>query len=247
MKFYKRLPINRKDPMSNAFAVEADGRIVTNTHASIQAPRGTTAQRPTVLSNGEIRYNTELGTGELEAYINGSWQIVKTNRQAEITVNTFTNGDYLNTVFGPLNYNVNTAKPQNVMVYVENVYQVPTSNYTLVLSTVGTPITAASTIIGTAPASTTTLVLNSIADFNIGNSITGTNIVSTATITSVNTQSHSITITPPTTGIINSGTTVISTFALGTYVVFTNDAVPVPNKPVTVLQGFDGYNPPFEV
>jgi len=246
MKFYKRLPINRKDPISNAFAVEADGRIVTNTHASIQAPGGTTAQRPTVLSNGEIRYNTELGTGELEAYINGSWQIVKTNRQAEITVNTYTNGDYLNTIFGPLSYNIDIAKPQNVMVYVENVYQVPTTNYTLEFSSVGSPITTSTMLSIDANLSDTTLYLDSIANFNIGNPISGTNVDGNI-ITAVNTLSNSIDITPGTSGSVSSGTLIISTFNTGTYVVFTDDAVPVPNKPVTVLQGFDGYNPPFEV
>ena len=31
MKYYKRLPLHRKDPINNRFAVEADGRIVTTT------------------------------------------------------------------------------------------------------------------------------------------------------------------------------------------------------------------------
>ena len=95
MKFYKRLPINRKDPMSGRFAVEADDRIITTTTRGMQMPSGTALERTTVPVDGEIRYNKDIGAGgELEAYINGTWEIIKTNRPATVTQQEFDNGDY---------------------------------------------------------------------------------------------------------------------------------------------------------
>jgi hypothetical protein len=244
MKFYKRQSLSTIDPMDNKLAVEVDGRIVTNTSASLQLPVGGKEQRPTVLRNGEIRYNTEIGTGEIEAYINGSWQRIKTNRQQVISQQTFTNGDYANTIFGPLAWDVDVTKPQNVMVYVDNVYQVPTTNYTLVGSTIGQPLTTSTTVSASVSFGATLVPLNSVINFNAGQRIDGTNLTGN-TIVSVDTTNSTVTITPGTIGNIGPGALAITFFSTGTYIVFKPDAVPVPTKPVTALLGFDGYNPPF--
>lgn len=230
--------------MDNALAKEADGRIVTDTSASLQVPVGNTAQRPNVLKNGEIRYNTQLGTGELEAYIHGSWQIIKTNRQQNITQQTFTNSNYANTIFGPLSYDIDTTKPQNVMVYVDNVYQIPTTNYTLTRSSNAQPLTVSANVTGNVAFNATVVPLDSVVDFNPGQLIDGTNLTNN-TIVSVDSTNSTITISPGTLGNITPGGLAVTFFSTGTYVVFQPDSVPVPTKPVTTLMGFDGYTPPF--
>jgi hypothetical protein len=134
MRFIKRLVLNKKDPVSNTFAVEADGRIRTTTVRSLQLPSGTTTQRPSP-EDGMVRYNTTLHDGEIYN-VSGDgtgWERIKTNRQGQITPQNLGVGNYANTVFGPLSYDVDVAKPQNVMVFVDNVYQIPTTNYTLEL------------------------------------------------------------------------------------------------------------------
>lgn len=249
MKYYKRLSIHRKNPTVDRFVVEQDGRIITDSTNSLELPTGTAAQRPAAPIIGQIRFNTELGVGgELEAYINGQWEIIKTNRQATISQQEFDNGDYADSYFGPLSYDVNINAPQNILVYVENVPQIANINYSLAYSSVGTPITTATTVTVTAPANTTTLYVASVADFNPGNSISGTNLDINTTIVDTSATDKTITLSLGTTNTVNSLTEITTTFATtGTYVRFSNDSLPVPNKPVIVLQGFDGYGPPFEV
>ena len=244
MKFYKRLSIDSKDPMNNSLAVEVDGRIVTVTTNSIQIPVGTTAQRPSVLNNGELRYNTSIGSsgGELEAYVGGKWEVIKTVRQSDISQQIFYNANYANTIFGPLSYNVSITKPQNVVVYVENVPQIANLNYTLISSPLSTSTTATVQII-----SGTVLTVKSVADFNVSNAIThsGNAISAGTTITSVNVTNSTISISNALIGTINTGDSITTTFSSGTYIKFVEDSLPVPTKPVIAILGFDGYTPPF--
>jgi hypothetical protein len=247
MKFYKREYLSTLSPMDNKWAVETDGRIVTDTSASLQLPSGSTVQRPTVLQNGEIRYNTDLGVGgDIEAYIDGSWQQIKTNRQQNITQQTFTNSDYLNTIFGPLAYDVNISSPQSVMVYVDNVYQIPTTNYTLKQSTPSSLLSTSTTVLQFVPFGGTVLHLDSVKDFSVGQRIDGTNLTGN-TVNAVDVAGKTITIFPGALGGITPGGLCVGYFSTGTYIVFSEDAVPTPSKPITALLGFDGYNPPFEV
>jgi hypothetical protein len=248
MKFYKRLPIHRKDPMSGRFAVEADDRIVTTTAKGMQMPRGTAAQRSAPPVNGELRYNTEIGTGgELEAYINGVWEIVKTNRQATVTKQEFDNGDYADTLFGPLAYDIDVNKPENLTVYVENVPQLPGVNFNLLYSTVGSPIIATAYTTGFFNPGETELGVDSVADFNFGQVITGNFIAPGTTVVTTDPVLNTITIDQGITGAIIGGTLLTTEFAPGTYIKFSIDSLPVPNKPVITLLGLDGYCPPFEV
>lgn len=139
MKFYKRAALTPKDPQSNKFAVESNGQLVTTTKVSMQMPAGAITDRPNTFVDGQIRYSTTLN--EYEVYNSSGdgtgWEIMRTVRPANITVQTVGSGDYVTTTFGPLQYTTvtnytNYLKPQNIMVYVENVYQIPYTNYTLV-------------------------------------------------------------------------------------------------------------------
>jgi hypothetical protein len=244
MRFYRRQTSSVK-PQDTTFAVEADGRIVTKTKVGMEMPSGEQLDRYTTPKNGTIRYNQDVGPGgELEAYVNGTWEIIKTNRQATVTRQTFNNGDYADTIFGPLAYDIDITRPENVMVYVDNVYQVPGVNYELKESIAGLPITTATTIAISANFGDTTIFLESIADFNAGRVLSGTNLEGNIII-ATSATTNSITISPGAAGFIPVGGLAVVNISTGTYVVFTEDAIPTPSKPVTTLLGLDGYCPPF--
>ena len=126
MKFVKKLPINRSDPMSNRFSVLADDRIVTSTKVSLSMPVGTNADRPTVYLDGQIRFNSI--TNDLETYnaSNLGWELIRTVRPAPITQQTLGPGDYTGTDFGPLRYDsgeyyVDYNNPQNIFVFIQDI------------------------------------------------------------------------------------------------------------------------------
>ena len=319
MKFYKKLPLNRKDPMSDRFAVHADDKIVTTSKISMQVPSGDTSFRPKDAVNGDIRYNVDIPTGgNFEGFINGAWSLFKTTAQSNqhVTQQVFNNGNYFNSYFGPLKYNVDASRPQNILVYVENVPQLANINYTLVRSdftasyatSLTSPVSINATVLpitdvsnfiagnvitgkGIAPgtiiestdsisstvllnvgvtaalpfnsvvsttfytptitshttASATTLVgttivnVNSVADFNIGNSISGVGIAPGTTIVSTSATALTITLSKPCVGIIAATTLLTTSFAApGTYIYFNPDSLPVPFKPVISIIGLDG-------
>jgi hypothetical protein len=102
-------------------------------------PKGTTAQRPQLTSvrqptdaNGTIRYNTTIPA--LEAYVGGAWVTVASPFAAAITKQTLGPGDGVVTIFGPLNTTFApsyAASADNVLVLVENVMQISTTNFTI--------------------------------------------------------------------------------------------------------------------
>lgn len=137
MKFIKRLPLARTDPMSDKFAVLVDDRIITNTKVSISMPVGSDLDRPSIYLNGQVRFNTSIN--ELETYNNVhlGWENIRTVRPAPITQQSLGPGDYTETDFGPLRYSTgeyytNYTSPQNIFVFIENVFQISTTNYTLI-------------------------------------------------------------------------------------------------------------------
>jgi hypothetical protein len=142
MKYIKKAPIVQNNPMSDRFSVLADNRIVTTSKSFMGVPKGADIDRQGfAYENGTIRWNTDLN--EFEVY-NGispgtGWEVMRTVRPAPITLQNLGNGDYFNVDFGPLQYSTNEyystlwlAIPQNIFVYIENVFQIPTVNYNLI-------------------------------------------------------------------------------------------------------------------
>ena len=240
MRFIKRLVLNKKDPVSNTFAVEADGRIRTTTVRSLQLPSGTTTQRPSP-EDGMVRYNTTLHDGEIYN-VSGDgtgWERIKTNRQGQITPQNLGVGNYANTVFGPLSYDVDVAKPQNVMVFVDNVYQIPTTNYTLEL---GSGISTSTTLTADINNNSSSMHVNSTTNILVGMSVSATTgLANGTTVTSVDSVTQVVGINPVATGLLLSGETVTFAESSGVFVNFTS---PAPAKQVFALLGFDGYAPP---
>ena len=245
MKFYKRQSINPADPMDNRLSVQADGRIDTNTVASLQIPAGTKAERPDTGINGMIRYNKDIGAGgEFEAFIDGEWTLFRNGRQNAITQQTFTNTNYQNTIFGPLAYDIDIGRPQNIMIYIDNVYQITATNYTLVQSTLEVPLTTSTLVTQLAGFGETIIHVEDLTNFNVGAALAGTNLQNN-TIVAISATDLTITVEPGALGVIPVGGSAIAFFSTGTYLQFSDDIVPPPSKPITALLGFDGYGPPF--
>jgi hypothetical protein len=112
-------------------------RVVVNANGGMMLPKGTTAQRPQLTgvrqptdANGTIRYNTS--STSIEAYIGGSWVTVSTALASAVVKQTLGPGDGVSTIFGPLNSTFApsyAASADNVIVLVENVMQISTTNF----------------------------------------------------------------------------------------------------------------------
>jgi hypothetical protein len=133
-------------------------RVVVNANGGMMLPKGTTAQRPQLTSvrqptdaNGTIRYNTTIPA--LEAYVGGAWVTVASPFAAAITKQTLGPGDGAFTIFGPLNSTFAAsyaASADNVLVLVENVMQISTTNFTINQNPTSTGPTAGAEINATA-------------------------------------------------------------------------------------------------
>lgn len=238
MKYYKRQPIDSKNPTSNSFAVQADGTIITDTHGAIEIPDGDNSQRPAAPSEGMLRYNTQLGY--FEAYTSGAWNTIQAVTNFNVVQQEFDNGDYADMYFGPLSRDVDVSKPQEVFVYVENVPQISNYNYTLEYGAVGSPITTSTVLTSNTGSGQWMINVASVADFNTGQKIQGSGLDALTTVTATSVTDLTITLSLPTLNPINSGTVVTTTIGTGTWVKFSNNSLPVPHKPVFVITGFAG-------
>ena len=135
MKFLKKLQLAKKNLTDDRIAVDANSLIYFESTNAMKLPIGTTNQQPgqsenTITSpvNGMVRYNST--TNELEVYQNSAWRNIRFKEATAITQQSAGTGDGTETKFGPLSP-IPTAA-QNVLVLVENVMQIATTNYTLV-------------------------------------------------------------------------------------------------------------------
>lgn len=137
MRLLKAQNTNLRNLYGKGVRYDINDQVIVDSANSLLIPKGTTAERPATPNNGHIRYNTE--DNQFEAYQNGAWREIRfkePNQDPGIVVQTLGFGDAVETTFGPLDsqdtdYPV-PAAAQNILVFVENVYQLPTTNYTLV-------------------------------------------------------------------------------------------------------------------
>jgi hypothetical protein len=135
MKFLKKLQLAKKNLTDDRIAVDGNSLVYFESTNAMKLPIGTTNQQPgqsgntiTSPANGMVRYNSD--TNQLEAYQNSAWRNVRFKEATAITQQTAGTGNGTETKFGPLSP-IPTAA-QNVLVLVENVMQIATTNYTLV-------------------------------------------------------------------------------------------------------------------
>lgn len=137
MRLIKAQNTNLRNIYGKGVKYDVNEQVILDSNNVMLVPKGTTAQRPASPVNGHIRYNTT--TEQLEAYQNGAWRKIRfkePNQDPGITQQNLGFGDDIETIFGPLEsgdseYPVPIAA-QNILVFIENVFQLSTTNYTLV-------------------------------------------------------------------------------------------------------------------
>jgi hypothetical protein len=141
MKFLKQKNISKYSITDQTLFTNHYGRAVMGLSGGLRLPQGTTAQRPQTsgvrypgsaseFADGTIRYN--LDTNTLEALIAGVWEVVRAPGATTITKQTLGPGDGIVVAFGPLT--LTPSSENNIIVLVENVMQIGTTNYTLTSS-----------------------------------------------------------------------------------------------------------------
>ena len=135
--------LRRIQPASKGVKYDIDDQVVMVSERALRVPVGTLPQRPgsagiaTSSAIGQVRYNST--DQQLEAYQNGAWREVRfkePNQDPGIVWQTLSPaGDQVETVFGELqsgdtDYPV-PASANNILVLIENVVQLPTTNYTI--------------------------------------------------------------------------------------------------------------------
>ena len=158
MRLLKAQNTNLRNIYGKGVKYDVDDQVIVDSTNSMLVPKGTgdatetagTAlnQRPVTPVNGHVRYNTSLdGDGVeigLEVYNLNAWRRLRykePNVNPGIVWQNLGNGDATETVFGLLDsddpdYPIPTAA-EHVLVLVENVVQLPTTNYTLEQSVSG--------------------------------------------------------------------------------------------------------------
>jgi hypothetical protein len=149
MKFLKQKNISKFSISDNTLLANDFGRVVMDVRGGLLLPKGTTAQRPKTTSvrqptnaNGMIRYNTTqvLRDGVLydiglEAFVGGNWEVVRSPGAVSVDKRQLTPmGDAIEFNFIlPSDYQtLPPASADNILVLVENVFQISSTNFTLV-------------------------------------------------------------------------------------------------------------------
>lgn len=143
MRYIKRQSTNSRGLIGRGIHVTpTDREVVLDSENVVLVPKGKTEDRPQFPRNGHLRYNTDVN--EFEMYQDDAWRQMRfkePNRDPGIIVQSLGLGNASETVFGPLNsqdpdYPV-PASAAHVLVFVENVYQLPNTNYSLVQNPAG--------------------------------------------------------------------------------------------------------------
>ena len=151
MKFLKQKNISKFSITDQTLFTNHYGRAVMGLTGGLRLPQGTTAQRPQItndvrypgnsieFADGTIRYNTT--TNSLEALIAGVWEVVRAPGTQTIRKQTLGPGDDSETIFGTLD-EIPVVPPgapydYNIMVFIENVFQISGDNYDILFNYLG--------------------------------------------------------------------------------------------------------------
>jgi hypothetical protein len=140
MKFLKTKNISKFSINDRTIVAYPNGngpgaRVVMNAHGGLMLPKGTTSERPQLTgvrqptdANGTIRYNTT--TSSIEAYVGGAWEVVRAPGTATITKQTLGPGNDVDVDFY-FSGGLTAVSADNLIVLVENVMQISSTNFTL--------------------------------------------------------------------------------------------------------------------
>lgn len=139
MRLLKAQNTNLRNVYGKGVKYDVNGQVIIDTTNVMLVPKGTTAERPASPVDGHLRYNTTLS--ELEVRSEGEWRSVRykePNNDPGIVLQNLGNGSGIGSGiihFGPLNSqdpNTNYTAPvdaKNILVFVENVFQIAVTNY----------------------------------------------------------------------------------------------------------------------
>jgi len=145
MRLIKQQTTNARSITGKGYKYNLQNDIATVDANALLVPRGTTDSKPTLPINGFVRYNTSIEA--FEFYVDGIWQVVRYKEPGLIHQQTLGpgNGQYI--YFGPLNsQDDDFPEPfaaQNIIVLVENVFQISNTNYSMILNPSAPPSTGA--------------------------------------------------------------------------------------------------------
>ena len=140
MRYLRQQIINRRSPSDSRIKVDMTDSIVMDTVNNMLMPKGASSDRPVSPVNGMMRYNTE--TNQFEGYQAGAWRNFRFKEPGKMEVFPIGTGNAVETKFA-LNFDPFTITPQsgmpwdagqiakNLIVVVENVFQIATVNYTI--------------------------------------------------------------------------------------------------------------------
>jgi hypothetical protein len=136
MRLIKAQNTNLRNIYGKGVKYDVNDQVVVDSTNVMLVPKGTEAQRPDNPTNGHMRYNTTAN--EFEFYQDGAWRKVRYKEPRAIVQQNLGSGDAVETLFGPLNNgDTDYPDPQNsggstdILVFVENVFQIFGTNYTL--------------------------------------------------------------------------------------------------------------------
>jgi hypothetical protein len=139
MRLLKGQNTNLRNIKGKGVKYDVNDQVILDSTNCVLVPKGTFAQRPVSPNNGHLRYN--IDDNEFEVYQNSAWRELRYKEPGSIVQQNLGNGDAVETVFGPLNSGDTDfpvpAAAQNVLVLIENVIQISTTNYTLEQSVSG--------------------------------------------------------------------------------------------------------------
>jgi hypothetical protein len=142
MRLIKAQNTNLRSIYGKGVKYDINNQVIVDSENVLLIPKGSEAKRPDSPTNGHIRYNTD--DNQFEVFQNGAWREIRfkePNQDPGIVQQNLGNGDANETVFGPLasgdsDFPVPVAA-QNILVFVENVFQISDLNYTLEQSSGG--------------------------------------------------------------------------------------------------------------
>ena len=150
MRYLRRQTLNRRAAYDNTLYVDTNGSVIMGSRTALKLPNGLgddnmspggvgdpNNERPVVPQNGMMRYNET--TFDIEVYQGDTWRALRYRESGQITQQTLGVGDGDTVYFGPLNpappdisQNGYTWTGANLLVIVENVIQLHTTNYTVI-------------------------------------------------------------------------------------------------------------------
>lgn len=134
MRLIKRQTTNLRSIRGSGVQYDVNDQVILDSKKGVLVPRGRNEDRPFYPLNGYLRFNVELQ--DFEVRQGDQWRKLRYKEPRAIVQQNLGVGDSSETLFGPLN-NGDGDYPapesaQSILVFVENVFQISNTNYTLV-------------------------------------------------------------------------------------------------------------------